>query len=319
MKRSQIVWNDLRRYYTDLFPLIWPVLERFITVDGQYLLRQCELSPRWEGEQTVMGRSVTFKTGKDVIEYCQRTMPDTLQFGGILPDFDVETGSRIKRNREMCAEITSGYGPIMIDIDMNDFDRKGICLCLDKKVVCNTCFTLLGKCTRDVIHYWVEQVFGMSDIIDVYSGKRGLHLWICCDRAMNMTKVERKTFIERIAYPLMNEGITDDIYRKILLPIAKTYPAVFTELGKESLMKRLYPKVDVNVSTDACHLKKLPLMPHQHTRFISIILDPVRLFLPEEHSCHIGECTPGTYKLMSRPLEHFLNKMRQKKRAKLDE
>ena len=317
MNRSQTAWKDLRRYYDVLFPIVWPILERFITQDGRYHLRQCELSPRWEkGNGTVMARSHTFETSEEVITYCQKTLPDTLQLGGIVPDFNHEW-DRMKRNRDMCSTIATGYGPIVFDIDMNDYARDGICPCLDQKKVCNRCFTILGDSSRKVIHYLMEEIFGMSDIIDVYSGKRGFHVWVCCERAMRMTKDERTTLIKRLASPILNEGISDDIYREILLPVARSYPNVFDKCDKATLMQRLYPKFDVGVTTDACHPKKLPLMPHQQTRYVAVILDPNREFLPEDHWCHIGQMSQGTYRRFATALESFMNK--QKKRVKLDE
>lgn len=324
--RSQALWNDLRRFWFELFPKAWPILEQLITCNGRYHLSQCEISPRWEreGGKTVMSRSRTFKTGKEVIAFCQEKFPDTLQVGAVVPSFQIEEHkdrmgeSNMKRNRDMCTTVATGYGPIVLDFDLNDFDRKGMCPCLDEKKVCNKCFKILGRAVRETVHYLMEEVFGMTDIFDVYSGKRGIHIWICCDRAVEMTKDERTTFIERISKPLLNEGITDDVYRQVLLPLAKEYPDIFQKLDKKSVIERLYPQFDCGVTADPCHLKKLPLMPHQDTRNIAILLDNKFDFEPETHPLKMGQVSPGTYALFCKPLESFV-KRKEKKRIKLDE
>lgn len=303
-----------------------PVLARLLTCNGKYLLSQCEFSPRWEmkGGKTAMARCHTFETVEQLVEYCQEKVPDTLQFGGIVPTFalvdnDKEAGmSKMKRNRDMCTDVATGYGPIVLDFDMNDYDREGICGCLKQKKVCNKCFRILGQSTLDIVHFLLEQVFGFTDIFDVFSGKRGIHIWICCDRAVEMTKDERQTFIDRLCSPLLNEGIMEDIYQHFLKPMAEEYPTIFTQQDKQTLVKRLYPKFDAGVTSDPCHLKKLPLLPHQDTRIVASIMDRKHTFIPSQHTRHIAQLSPEDYNFLINPVKRLVEKQ-EKKRRKLDE
>jgi DNA primase catalytic subunit len=323
--RSEVDHLILKRYWRYMFPRAWPVLEQIVTCNGTFSLHQCELSPRWDKPdgQVAMARNVTFYTSEELIEYCQSKLPNLIQLGGVLPDFQFYN-DRVKRNREMCKVVGTAYGPLVLDFDLCDYDRSNVCQCGDAKICCDVCFKIFGMSTIRIVHYLLEKVWGMTRIFDVFSGKKGIHIWICCERAVQMSTEQRHAFIKKLNNPLLSEGVTIDLYKHLLLPFAKENAQFFPHLDRASLIQLLYPKFDFEVTKDACHLKKLPLMPHPDTFNICVCIDPRFDFIPSLHAITIEHVTLADFELFVRGLAGMMKQgkdeeinLKKKKRNKV--
>jgi DNA primase small subunit len=81
---------------------------------------------------------------------------------------------------------------LVFDIDMSDYDKVRSC-CKGKRV-CQSCWTWMStaaKVLRDV----VSRDFGYTVMMPVFSGRRGVHLWICDDRARLLSDEERQAIV----------------------------------------------------------------------------------------------------------------------------
>lgn len=106
---------------------------------------------------------------------------------------------------------------IVFDIDMDDYDEFRTC-CSEKKV-CNKCWRYI-KIAVELITKTLKEDFGFVDILWVYSGRRGIHCWVC-DRAARQLPAEGRISI--IEYLNL---ISDGFAKKVNLYAVDKHPLV---------------------------------------------------------------------------------------------
>lgn len=241
-----------------------------LTCGGKYKIEQLELIPRWVNERDdIMARYTVFKTGEELIAYCKRTRPHTLQLGGVFPLMDEEVcqtdprAGRLMDREFMRAGVCSAEGPIKIDLDIKDYDRSGICDCVDANM-CLDCWDEFMHSSRIIIDYILRNIFRFSNIYHFWSGNRGLHIWCFDERVIRWTKTERSSFIDTIK---RKENL-----EHILPYYLKDLP---------------WPAFDLDVTRDPQHPMGIPFGPHHKTGAVRIMLpllaDQEAHFDPKSH------------------------------------
>jgi DNA primase small subunit len=106
------------------------------------------------------------------------------------------------KNREAKIPLTAKRREYIIDIDMNDYD--GIRTCCEGKKLCNSCWKYMEaayKVLREVLY----EIFGFQKILWVFSGRRGMHAWVCDQEAMGLESMERKSITNYLNVTVNNE------------------------------------------------------------------------------------------------------------------
>lgn len=75
---------------------------------------------------------------------------------------------------------------------MTDYDPIRTC-CSDAGI-CKRCWTFITAAVR-VLDHAIRDQFGYEHLLWVYSGRRGIHLWISDKEAMGLTDQERKAIV----------------------------------------------------------------------------------------------------------------------------
>lgn len=83
----------------------------------------------------------------------------------------------------------------MFDIDMTDYD--GVRTCCSAADICSRCWGFIAAAVK-VLHAALVDQFGFRHLLWVYSGRRGIHLWISDPEAMDLTDDQRRALVSAL-------------------------------------------------------------------------------------------------------------------------
>ncbi|AAZ12295.1 DNA primase small subunit, putative [Trypanosoma equiperdum] len=113
-----------------------------------------------------------------------RSFPEKIDVGAVYnirPNQKQKVGTIVPVEREL-----------VFDIDMSDYDNSRSC-CTGKSI-CRWCWTWMS-CAAAVLRKVLEDDFGFRYLFPVFSGRRGIHLWVCDKRACKMHDDERSALV----------------------------------------------------------------------------------------------------------------------------
>lgn len=152
---------------------------------------------------------------------------------------------------------------LVFDIDLTDYPRE----CCQDKSICKKCYEII-KCSVKLLNYILKEEFGFKNIGFVFSGRRGLHCWV-------------------FDWNELDNSVRTDIFKYFRYILdrnleVKEYMDIMSEYGEEDLIKKLFLRLDKEVTVKMNHLIKLPFSVHPETMNISVPLDPENITELEE-------------------------------------
>lgn len=85
---------------------------------------------------------------------------------------------------------------LVFDIDMDNYDGVRKCGCQGKEV-CKECWQFVN-CAVDVLNRVLREDFGFRHLLFVFSGRRGLHCWVCDRAARQLSEDARRALVSYI-------------------------------------------------------------------------------------------------------------------------
>ncbi|KAG5479573.1 hypothetical protein CUR178_03334 [Leishmania enriettii] len=132
----------------------------------------------------IFTRFRSYRSAEELRAELVRSFPEKIDVGAVY---------NIRPNQKQgLANVFPVEREFVLDIDMSDYDN--VRSCCSGKSICPYCWAWVS-CAAHVLHTVLRDDFGFKYILPVFSGRRGIHLWVCDRRARRMTNDERAALV----------------------------------------------------------------------------------------------------------------------------
>lgn len=183
----------MRPYYSKLFPHGHMYKWLAYGNDGKHAQADAGFFQKREFCFTLDGdifvRYQSFKNGSDMREAIKNRCPSKIDIG---PVYTFNPAERHK--------FGAGFLPVerelVFDIDLTDYDD--VRTCGKEGHICNRCWPLMAVAIQ-IINRGLREDFGFKHVLWVYSGRRGIHCWVCDPSARKLTDEQRASIANYFA------------------------------------------------------------------------------------------------------------------------
>jgi len=193
----------LKMYYARLFP--YSLLCKWLSYDPSFGAKDTETKSALQSRKKVFSRrefSFTLEPmpGEEIyIRYqsfsdleglksaINKRQPRKIDIGAVFSHPPKDKNAYNSGNKD------TGFRPVqrelVFDIDLTDYDDVRRCGCTGAQI-CSTCWTFMAAALK-VLNQGLREDFGFQHIAWFYSGRRGIHAWICDEEARNLSDEAR--------------------------------------------------------------------------------------------------------------------------------
>lgn len=190
MNQTNAIFNNekelqeaLKIYYGHLFP--YALICEWLSYGSSSYLHKREIAFILLKEVYLRYRA--FKSEDDFRSYLLQMSPLKLDIGAV---YDKSPGDRLFFTNFKAIE-----RELVFDIDMTDYDS--IRTCCKEANVCNKCWKFISIACK-ILDRLLREDFGFDHILWVYSGRRGVHCWVCDEVARKLSDEERACIVSYI-------------------------------------------------------------------------------------------------------------------------
>jgi len=184
----------LSLYYQRLFP--FKILYYWISYgdkEDNYFLNR-EFSFTLNGD--IYTRFKSFPDLESFTKEVKRLVPHKIDIGAV---YNVPPRERLSFSKTFLPQSKE----LVFDIDLTDYNDIRTCCSGDS--VCDKCWIFMTIAIK-VLNRILKVEFGFKHILWVYSGRRGIHCWVCDERARKLSSEMRRAIAEYITVISSGEG-----------------------------------------------------------------------------------------------------------------
>ena len=171
----------LKMYYARLFP--YELLHSWLSYDPlgnnrqTFARREFSFTIEPAPGDEIYIRYQSFNTESEFKEAITKRQPRKIDIGAVF--------SHPPKDKKAVNNFTPQQRELVFDIDLTDYDEIRNCGCQGAKI-CNKCWTFMTIAVK-VLDVGLREDFGFNHIAWFYSGRRGIHAWICDESARMLT------------------------------------------------------------------------------------------------------------------------------------
>ncbi|KAI3892808.1 hypothetical protein MKX03_000912 [Papaver bracteatum] len=179
--------DHLKIYYAKHFP--YADISKWMSYGNDRKHPACDLSYFGRREFSfILGNDVylryqSFNNAAQMESSIRRECPFKIDIGAV---YNVDPAKRNAYTGENA--FTPVEKELVFDIDMSDYDD--VRYCCSGANICKKCWALMTIAIK-VIDSALREDFGFTHILWVYSGRRGVHCWVCDARARRLNNAQR--------------------------------------------------------------------------------------------------------------------------------
>lgn len=262
-----------RSYYQDYFPA--DLLVRWLSYSFQHnkhLFERRELSFTLDNEVYV--RYQSFESAEDIRKVLIQKLPVKIDIGAV---YNYPPSSQ-----SLVTLFTPVEREFILDIDLTDYEEVAIVNSEDEVDLCDKNWYIIAAAV-ELLDNALREDFGFRHILWVYSGRRGIHGWVCDERARRLSDECRDSIIEyltvRLPPGLKEISVQGENFNTLLDDSMKQWNTLGVPFLKRSF-DYLYPLFvkyvvqNPRFFNDSNHLKKyLSLLPSNYTSQIENLIE----------------------------------------------
>lgn len=165
-------------------------------------------------EDDIYIRYQSFKDKDELIAAIQKRQPHKIDIGAVF------TACPKDHNTVKPELFSPQERELVFDIDMTDYDD--IRTCCTGAAICQRCWPYMTMAVK-VIDRALRDDFGFKHILWIYSGRRGVHCWVCDKEARELPNEARAAVVE---YLTIHTGSSENSDKKIKTSFVDPHPMV---------------------------------------------------------------------------------------------